>query len=412
MEIKQAGIQHNFEERCTTLQASIDNSRRYQQEAMDAALAAQSLAIREHISATLGALLPPAPVPHHGCPPPATQSQPVVSQPVPPSAPLPHHPPLSLAPPSGPPPTQYAPPVRVPTAPQYGASHAGLYPAPPVPGIGIPPPQLPPQNPPVFGLSPLEEIRSFNPSGSLNTDNLAFTGACVGPLMSASDTREHYRRKMLSGQHSTSVEEVKSQLYWPHQLLDVCALAGSKRPEYDDMSVSQFVAGFTAFILVYLPAQLRNTPLENQIKHLNKLMAYSMVSDWSSVLGFNAKVFHACENHQLNFTDWPNLSRWHERHLQTMRFSPQKSKNPNTNGNLNADVSKDPNFVPQSFMRSQHLCMKFQSGRCDEPGNHIFGKVTLVHACALCAFKDRGSVVEHGTYNCPKRSKNKKKPNF
>jgi hypothetical protein len=272
----------------------------------------------------------------------------------------------------------------------------------------------------------LEEIRSFDPSGALNSENLAFVGASVGPLMAASDAREYgSRRKLLSGQHATSCEEVKSQLYWPHQLLDVCALGGAKRPEYDSLSVAQFVAGFTASILVYLPHQLRNSVVENQLKHLNKLMSYTMVTDWSTVLGFNAQLLQACENHQLSFANWPLLASWHERHLQSVRFNCSKvgkgggginngggNNNNNNNGNNDgndAAGSRDPNFVPQAFMRAQHLCMKFQLGKCDETSIHVFGKVTLVHACALCAYKERGSVVDHGTHNCPRKSKLKKK---
>jgi hypothetical protein len=198
-------------------------------------------------------------------------------------------------------------------------------------------------------------------------------------------------------------------LYWPHQLLDICALAGGKRPEYDELSVAQFVAGFSASILVYLPHQLRGSVVENQLKHLNKLMGLAMVTDWATVLGFNAQLLHACENHQLDFSSWPRLASWHERHMHSIRFQAPKPKNNNNSGD-GSDIKQDPNFVPQSFLRSQHLCMKFQTGKCDEKGNHVFGKVTLVHACALCAFKDRGSVVDHGSHKCPRRSK--KKSNF
>jgi hypothetical protein len=196
-----------------------------------------------------------------------------------------------------------------------------------------------------------------------------------------------------------------------------------KRPDYDSLLVAQFVAGFTASILVYLPVQLRGTIFENQLKHLNKLMSYTMVTDWNTVLGFNAQLLQACENHQLSFASWPLLASWHERHLQSIRFNGGKFKgggNNNNNGGGNAgggnsgDLSdaagsRDPNFVPQAFMRAQHLCMKFQSGKCDETANHVFGKVTLVHACALCAYKERGSVVDHGAHNCPRKSKPKKK---
>jgi hypothetical protein len=135
---------------------------------------------------------------------------------VPSPAPIPREPPLSIPPPTGPPPV-HRPPSGVRAPPPSGGPYRP---------VRLPP--APPQNPPIFGLSPLDEIRSFDPSGALNSVNLAFVGASVGPLMAANDARDYgSRRKLLSGQHATSCEEVKSQLYWPHQLLDVCALGGA-----------------------------------------------------------------------------------------------------------------------------------------------------------------------------------------
>jgi hypothetical protein len=230
--------------------------------------------------------------------------------------------------------------------------------------------------------------------------------------MAASESRDLSKKKLLSGQHSSTCEEVKGQLYWPHLLLDVCATGSAKRPEYDNLSVQQFAAGFSASILAYLPPQLRGSVVENMLKHLNKIMSYAMVADWSAVLGFNGELLRACENHQLSFADWAPVGRWHERHLQS--FQMMKAKNPGKGdqGDNNNDHKDDPNHIPLSYMRAQKLCSKWQAGKCEEGDNHVIGKTTLVHACALCMYKDRGTVVDHAANACPKKFKKKKKGFF
>jgi hypothetical protein len=35
-----------------------------------------------------------------------------------------------------------------------------------------------------------------------------------------------------------------------------------------------------------------------------------------------------------------------------------------------------------------------------------------MHACGLCAYKDHGSIPDHGSHDCPKKAKRKKKANF
>ena len=66
---------------------------------------------------------------------------------------------------------------------------------------------------------------------------------------------------------------------------------------------------------------------------------------------------------------------------------------------------KDPNYVPNTFIRQEKLCIKFQDGKCAETDDHPLGSVTLVHACGLCLFKKRGVQKTHCKKECPKRDK-------
>jgi hypothetical protein len=251
---------------------------------------------------------------------------------------------------------------------------------------------------------------------------MVFCGANVGPLLSVNEIRDGgvqgARRKVISGQHSTSVDEVRAQVYWPHMLLD--SVIQPTRPEYDALSPVQFAAGFSALILMYMPVELNNSPWINMLRHYNRLMSFAMASEWSAVLAFNAQFLHACENQQVSFRNWAAVKGWHDRHLDSVRLHHANSrkipKNPKGDGSSNNNAAdefgdkrkKGPNFVPEAFLRSKHLCLKFQRGTCDETGNHQFGKVELVHACGLCLHKDRGLFSDHGMKSCPKRAKDPK----
>jgi hypothetical protein len=236
-------------------------------------------------------------------------------------------------------------------------------------------------------------------------ENLSFTGANVGLPLSANELRDGSKKKVLSGQFTTACEEVRSQMYWPNLLLDVSVLGDTARPEYNNMSPSQFAAGYSALILVYLPEEWRGTVCENMLRHFNRLMNLASMTEWSNILGFNQQLVKSCEHHQMSFANWDSLHRWHDRHLSSLRlFSASRSLGGRDNHN---DEPRDPNFVPESFIKGQKLCFKFNKGQCDEKDNHVVGKITLVHACALCAFKKRGTVPDHGTHNCPRREKAK-----
>jgi hypothetical protein len=242
---------------------------------------------------------------------------------------------------------------------------------------------------------------------------MAFCGANVGPLRSASDAKESSSKKILSGEHAVTVEEVRSQVYWPHMVLD--AVISPTRPDYRSLTPTQFSAGFSAMMLLYLPEELNDTPIANMLKHFNRIMSFAINSEWSSILQFNGQFLHACENLQASFARWDVIKTWHDRHLSAFRSLDPGSQRGRggggkyNNNNDDSDSTKrdkvNPNFVPDSFLRKKNLCMKFQKGLCEEEGNHVIGSITLVHACGLCLFKDRGLNPDHCHKTCPRKSK-------
>jgi hypothetical protein len=224
----------------------------------------------------------------------------------------------------------------------------------------------------------------------INIDNLSFCGANVGLPLSAAESHDgSSKKKVLSGQFTSACEEVRSQMFWPNLLLDVSVQGDVEHPEYNNMTPSQFAASFSALILVYLPEQLSGSVVENMLRHFNRLMNLASVTDWSHVLGFNQQFVKQCEHHQMSFANWNMVNRWHERNFSSLRMltASRQKKAGNNNNEKTDDARKDPNFVPDNFVRSQKLCFKFQKGQCVEKDSHDIGTTTLVHACTLCAFK-------------------------
>ena len=101
---------------------------------------------------------------------------------------------------------------------------------------------------------------------------------------------------------------------------------------------------------------------------------------------------------------WDLIQSWHQRHLDSLRFSGSSNK---SNGKGDApsrpgDKDDDSAFgVPTSFMKQSKLCIKFQSGLCDlEPGHVVRGgRVELVHNCAHCLHKNKVAA-QHSAKEC------------
>jgi hypothetical protein len=270
------------------------------------------------------------------------------------------------------------------------------------------------ENPAVFGLAPLAPVKTFTPAGTINHENLMFCGVDVGPLLSASETRELTKRHIMSGEHSSAAEDVKSQMYWPHMLLD-CAMADT-RPDFKSLTPEQFVAGYTVMMLMYLPKELDSTPITNMTHHLNRVMTYSMVSDWKHLLTFSASFFKSHENHAMSFAHWEPMQAWHTKHLESIHlgsFRRDKPDKPNKGASKDSGdgdgkakkPKKSKNFVPQHFLRSKKLCLKYQNNTCEHMEDHEVSSVTIMHACSLCLYRDRGIVKGHGLKAWPDKQK-------
>ena len=96
-----------------------------------------------------------------------------------------------------------------------------------------------------------------------------------------------------------------------------------------------------------------------------------------------------------------------------MKFSTNKKKgNRGARGDLgdhgdpevNPKREKMVEGIPESFVRGAKLCLAFQKGQCEEPGDHVTEKGTsITHNCATCMKLSKATVPDHCSKTCPKK---------
>jgi hypothetical protein len=183
-------------------------------------------------------------------------------------------------------------------------------------------------------------------------------------------------------------------------------------PEYKDLTPTQFTAGYSAIILAQLPLEMNNSVMANQLRHLNRLFTLTMKSEWQSILDFNRSFFCSVEQRSNNWESWDRIKEWHTRILDSLRLSSLTNKNskrprdPKGEEATQEEKKKEElcEGVPMSFIKTNKLCKKFQSGVCDQTSPHALPSGTLLsHSCAMCLYKKHGVAQDHGARACTKK---------
>ena len=143
----------------------------------------------------------------------------------------------------------------------------------------------------------------------------------------------------------------------------------------------------------------------NKLKHLNRLANYGMKTPVKSILNFNAVLFRAVENQTLSWSNWEKIDQFHTRHLSSLTVAAVTSgagKSVSGSGSGGASTKKPSWETLRKSMTEHHMCFKYNKARCDQEDDHDTngnGK-TLLHACGMCAFANRGIVKTHGAQEC------------
>ena len=282
-------------------------------------------------------------------------------------------------------------------------------PAPPWPGMWTPwggwtplgQPLMTPAAAPVTATPTVSSCMSPGMSSStvLNPAMAEFTGACPPPARS-SETKS---TKITSGQYDSGRREVKERQKWPQVMID--HILNPEPFDYDEMDWASLTAGMTGKILAEMNPAAIDIATVNKLKHLNRLANYGMKTPVKSILNFNAVLFRAVENQTLSWNNWEKIDQFHTRHLSSLTVAAITSgagKSASGSGSGGASMKKPSWETLRKSMTEHHMCFKFNKARCDQEDDHDTngnGK-TLLHACGMCAFANRGIVKTHGAQEC------------
>ena len=260
-------------------------------------------------------------------------------------------------------------------------------------------------------------------SRSINKEHAQFAGISLQPLCAVEGDLEtldlsKMKTKLKSGEHSSGSLDVLKEVYWPHHCVPK-ALLGGVTPPYSKLSPNQFYCGLINCILIEIPPEFQNTPHVHMLKFTSLILKMNLTTTWTDVLAHCAEFFRNLEQAQLEWKNWDEIKEWHKSALDGLHaknfasnqtaFRDRSATMPNiSNHQTNQNTNQfDKMFgLEVAWLKSNQICIKFQSGVCTFKTEHntIKENITLRHICAGCEFLKAPADSSHGAKTCPKKS--------
>lgn len=200
-----------------------------------------------------------------------------------------------------------------------------------------------------------------------------------------SSRKKRGKRNLKSGKTAKIATRVVRQL-WPHSELSMGYV--SKNVSYDELTLEEFVAGYSAILL--LP-QVSSHERKHRTEHLGALMYLASIYEWPAVRSFHAAVLSEIERGRLNWED-------SFLHLENRTLAGLHKK------------TKDQKRPAPSSSNAVLFCRDYQKGSCSHSKDHYAmlkgEKKWLCHICAACWVKDKAKRM-HSEYadDCPNKPK-------
>ena len=171
----------------------------------------------------------------------------------------------------------------------------------------------------------------------------------------------------------------------------------SKDTSYEQLDLNLFCAGYLGNVIADMD-QPRRT-IKYRLQHLEKVLYFSKLFEWKSILLYNESVFNEIER---GARKWSDLFTDFEFLLKPLKVYSQ-SNNFNKGNN-----SRPGSSLPGS--QRDWYCARFQSKDCAVNGPHsvyftrdnVFRRVE--HFCAYC-WMNEGVKREHPAQDCPAKKK-------
>ena len=206
------------------------------------------------------------------------------------------------------------------------------------------------------------------------------------PSTERSSRKERGKRHLKSGKTAKIATRVVRRQLWPHSELSMSYV--SKNVSYDELTLEEFVAGYSAILL--LP-QVSSHERKHRTEHLGALMYLASIYEWTAVRSFHAAVLSEIERGRLHWGD-------SFLHLENRTLAGLHKK------------TKDQKRPAPSSSNAVLFCCDYQKGSCSHSKDHYAmlkgEKKWLCHICAACWVKDKAKQM-HSEYadDCPNKPK-------
>ena len=259
---------------------------------------------------------------------------------------------------------------------------------------------------------------------NMNPDAAREAGATLGPLyalvgdLSTMDMTSA-KHKLKSGMNPADRDEVLITEQWPNEFLPRMLMKG--KVNHGDLNEVKMAYGLFAKIYCESPRELRGTPLINKIRIAMALYRVALVSPWADVLALDQALFQALERRAVSWDSWPDLELWWTQTIDMMRTmqsgaassarsAPPPAKRPaDTPANAPPPAKTQKRTVmgiAGDWLRQNHICIKYNLGRCDLPAPHESpdkSGTMLRHICGGCLYLKKGQDGGHGMKSCPNK---------
>ena len=172
----------------------------------------------------------------------------------------------------------------------------------------------------------------------------------------------------------------------------------------------QYFSGSLNKILAEYDKSQRSPVTENQLKFLANIANTALVHRWEDILELSAGLYRMLERKQITWDQTAALQTWWDRSLANLKAKTSThqyggSGKPDGGSKPDKTTQKLVAGLPVSWMQENSICIKFQTGKCTEPGPHTTpkGSKMLKHACAGCMKIGKPENSTHGASECPNK---------
>ena len=166
---------------------------------------------------------------------------------------------------------------------------------------------------------------------------------------------------------------VKNRVSWPHE--HILGDMSKQRVTYDQLSLTQFVQGFTKNMLEEQNEHCR----ENMLQYLSDLMEDASDFTWVNAKAAHAVLLCQMERGELTWYDTEKINR-------VRRVHAQKHTN------------KKSGWGKNEAQRRPWFCKAYQSGHCQYQKDHETNGKLQKHICSFCL--NQGRFLSHPQKDC------------